>query len=139
MSVEVNIAAVALAFVASMVVGSIWYAKSVFGKSWMNLVGLNDKKAKEGMSAAFTKVVIVAFVQAYVLAFVTYIAAYFYADKSWLNVAILTGLAMWVLQSAAIIVHDAFEQRATKLTMINVGNQLAILLAMALVIGWLQP
>ena len=38
MSVEINWLAVVLATASSMVIGSIWYSKSVFGKTWAKVL-----------------------------------------------------------------------------------------------------
>ena len=40
MNVEVNYLAVFLAAVSSMIVGSIWYARGVFGETWAKLAGI---------------------------------------------------------------------------------------------------
>lgn len=139
MNVEVNAWAVLGAFVASMVVGSFWYSKSVFGRTWMKMVGLDDKKMKEGAFKPFIKMVPAALLQAYVLAHVTFIFANFYKDYSWMETSLISAFWMWAgFQLTAFMTHDAFEQRPTKLTVINVFNQLATLLAMGLVIGWLK-
>lgn len=46
MDVQINWLAVVLATLSSMIVGSIWYAKPVFGEKWAKLVKLDDKKCK---------------------------------------------------------------------------------------------
>ncbi|MEK7471695.1 MAG: DUF1761 domain-containing protein [Patescibacteria group bacterium] len=139
MEVEVNIWGVLGAFVASMVVGSIWYAKPVFGRTWMKLVGLSDKQMKAGGFKPFVKMVPAALLQAFVLAHATFLSAYFFTDSSWMESALSTAFWMWAgFQLTAFMTHDAFEQRPTKLTVINAGNQLFTLLAMGLVIGWLK-
>lgn len=139
MEVDINVWAVLGAFVASMVVGSIWYSKPVFGRTWMKLVGLDDKKIQAGGFKPFVKMVPAALLQAYVLAHVTFLSAYFFADNTWMEAALSTAFWMWAgFQLSAFMTHDAFELRPTKLTIINAGNQLATLLAMGLVIGWLK-
>lgn len=45
---------------------------------------------------------------------------------------------LWAVQSAAFVMHDAFEQRDIKITLINSGNQLATMLAMGTVVGLLE-
>ncbi len=139
MNVEVNMWAVLGAFVASMIVGSFWYAKPVFGRVWMKLVGMDDKKMKDGGFKPFVKMVPAALLQAYVLAYVTFLSAHFFTDYSWMQAALSTAFWMWAgFQLTAFMTHDAFEQRPTKLTVINAANQLATLLGMGLVIGWLK-
>jgi len=135
MNVEVNLVAVVGAFVASMVVGSVWYAKPVFGNTWAKLVKLDDEKMKSGAGKAFGVMIPLALVEAYVLAHVAYIANQFFGN-SFLQDTLLAGLWMWFgFQLTAMMVHDVFEQRPTKLSLINAANQLVTVMAMALVIG----
>lgn len=140
MEVQVNFVAVGLATLSSFVVGGIWYAKPVFGNTWAKLVKLDDAKMKAGAAKAFAKTAVMSFLTAYVLAHVTYLSNSFYTENSFLVNALMTGFWVWLgFQATAIMVHDAFEQRATKLTIMNIGNQLFTIMAMALVIGMLKP
>ena len=139
MEIEINVWAVLLAFLSSMAVGSIWYAKALFGAEWMKLVGLTDKTAKEGMAKAFAPTLFAALLQAYLIAFTTSVASYFYTEATWLTTALITASVLWLVQAAAFVTHDAFEQRPIKLTLINIGNQLATLLVMGLIIGLIEP
>lgn len=140
MDVEVNLWAVLGGFVASMVVGSIWYSRPVFGRVWQKMVGLDDKTMREASFQPFFRMVPMALLQAYVLAHVTYLAANFLTDYTWMGAALSTAFWMWFgFQLTVIVIHDAFELRRLKLSLINAGNQLATLMAMGLVIGWLQP
>ena len=139
MSVDINIWAVLLAFVSSLVVGSIWYSKPVFGAMWMKMIGLTDKKAKDNSTQAFAKMIPFSLLEAYLLAFATFVAATFYSDRSWLANAMLSALVLWLVQTTAMVIHDSFELRPNKLTLIHVGNQLATLLSMGLIIGLLEP
>ena len=67
MDVQVNYWAVFLAAVSTMVVGSIWYAKPVFGKTWMKLVNLDEKKAAAGAVKALSLTFVLSLLTAYVL------------------------------------------------------------------------
>ncbi len=139
MDVQVNMWAVLLATVSSMVVGSIWYAKPVFGTTWGKLVKLSDKQMQQGAGRAMMQAVVAGFLTAYVLAHVTYLANRFYGG-SFMNDALITAFWMWLGFSATTIVtHNAFEQKPPKLTVLAVGNQLVTLLVMGLIIGWLKP
>jgi len=52
--------------------------------------------------------------------------------------ALLVGFAAWLTFSATTLLqHNAFELKPAKLTAINTGYQLALFLAMSLVIGLL--
>lgn len=139
MEVQISWLAVVLATVSSMIVGAIWYAKPVFGEKWQKLVKLDDKKMQKGAAKAMGITVLVSLVTAFVLAHLTYLAYSFY-DVSFMSAALTTAFWGWLgLTAARMITHDAFEQRNSKLTVMNVVHELVTLLVMAAVIGWLQP
>jgi hypothetical protein len=139
MNVEVNWLAVVLAMVSSMVVGSIWYAKPVFGKTWAKMVGLDDKKMQEGSMKAIGITVVVSLITAYVLAHVAFLANAYFAN-SFLQDSITTAFWVWLgFTAARFITHDAFEQRPPKLTLMNITHELVTFLVMGVIIGLLKP
>src|SRR6476469_3287424 len=122
MSVDVNYLAVFLAAVSSMVVGSLWYMPASFGKAWM-----------------YGSVFVASLVTAFVLAHVTFLANKFFGD-SFLSDALQTGFWLWLgFTAARLYVHDTFEGRRKKLTLLNAGHELVTVLVMALIIGLLKP
>ena len=136
MEVQVNLWAVLAAMASSMVVGSIWYARSVFGKTWAKLAKvdtskMNSSDAWKPMAATF----VVSLITAYVLAHVTYLSQQFFKND-FLEAALMTAFWMWLgFTAARMITHDAFEGRPIKLTALNLGNELVTLMVMGLVIG----
>ncbi len=137
MDVSVNYLAVLLAAAASMVVGSIWYSQKVFGSPWAKLAKIDmSRKPKPGeMIWLLSSTFVASLVTAYVLAHVTYLS-YVFFDYTYLQTALITGFWLWLgLTAARIYVHDAFENRRKKLTLITVSHELVTILAMALVIG----
>jgi len=135
MNVEVNYIAVVLSMVSSMVVGMVWYAKPVFGKTWMKMVGMDDRKASEGAARAIGVTVVVSLVTAYVLAHVAFLSNHFFGH-SFLQDAVTTAFWLWLgLTAARFVTHDAFERRPLKLTLMNVAHELVTLLVMGAVIG----
>ncbi len=140
MNVQVNMLAVLLAAVAAMLVGSVWYAKPVFGNVWGKLVGVDFGKQK-GSDAAKAMVVafVTALITAYILAHVTFLANSFF-HNSFMSDALQTAFWLWLGISATnVVMHDAFEKRPMKLTALTLGHNLLSLLAMGLVIGVLKP
>jgi hypothetical protein len=138
MDVQVNHLAVLLAALSSMVVGSVWYARGVFGAAWMKMAKVDEKRAKEGAPLALTVAFLSSLVMAYVLAHVTYLSNNFY-NNSFLQDALMTGLWMWVgFQGTRILMHDLFEGRRKKLSLMNAGNELVTILVMALIIGLMK-
>jgi hypothetical protein len=128
MEVEVNYLAVLLAAASSMVVGMIWYAKPVFGADWQHMVKLSDKEMKDWAPFALVVAFVSSLVMAYVLANVAYLSNSFFALWLWLG---FIGIR--------IFMHDQFEHRRKKLSIINAGNELATIMVMALIIGLMQP
>lgn len=136
MEVEVNFWAVLAAMASSMVVGSIWYAKGVFGKEWMRLTKVDPSKGRASdIWKPMLITVVASLVTAYVLAHVAYLSFKFF-DNSFLSASLQTAFWLWLgLTAARFITHDAFEGRPMKLTSLNIGNELVTLMAMGLVIG----
>ncbi len=135
MDVDINWLAVVLAMVSSMVVGMVWYAKGVFGTSWMKMVGMTDKKAKQGSAQAIGITIVVSFITAYVLAHVIFLShAYF--QHSFLQDALTTAFWVWLgFTAARVITHDVFEQRPTKLTLMTISHEFVTIMLMGLIIG----
>jgi hypothetical protein len=136
MEVEVNIWGVLAASVVSMVVGGIWYSKGVFGKTWAALEKIDEKKAKDGAMKALAGMLVLSLVMAYVLAHITYLSNFFYADNSFTTSGVMTALWVWVgfvLPTTAS--NSLFNQKPWKLSAIHAGNWLVTLVGMGLVIG----
>lgn len=139
MDVQVNYLAVFLAMVSSMAVGSVWYAKGVFGKSWMKLVNLDEKKMQADAAKAISITAVVSLLTAFVLAHMAYLAHTFYGNSFFMD-AVTTAFWLWLgLTAARFITHDAFERRPLKLTVLNVTHELVTLMVMGVVIGLLKP
>jgi len=143
MSVDINLWGVLLAAVSSMVVGSLWYMPNVFGKTWAKMAGVKlDQmgKGKPGdMIWTYGTVFVASLVTAYILAAVTFLAQWFSHD-SYLQDALTVALWLWLgFTAARIYVHDTFEMRRKKLTLLNVSHELVTVLVMALILGWLHP
>ena len=136
MDVEVNMLAVLLGAVSSMVVGSIWYSKGVFGTAWAKMGGIDEKKAKTDAGMALTGMFVLALVMAYVLAHVSYLSNAFFVDKSFMESAITSAFWMWLGFVLPVVASNSlFDQRRKKLSAIHAGNWLVTLLVMGWVIG----
>src|SRR3954470_2427440 len=120
MDVDINYLAVLLAALSSMVVGSIWYAQGVFGRVWGKLAGVKmDRKPKASeMTWLLGSTFIASLVTAYILAHVAFLSHNFF-QNSFLQDALSTGFWLWLgFTAARIYVHDAFEGRRKKLTLL---------------------
>jgi hypothetical protein len=139
MDVQVNYWAVLLAAVSTMVVGSIWYAKPVFGRTWMKLVNLDEKKAAKGAAKALSLTFLLSLLTAYVLAHVTFLAHSFFGN-SFFQDAVSTAFWVWLgFVVTRLFTHALFEQRNHKITWLSVGNEFVTIMVMGMVIGLLAP
>ena len=136
MDVEVNAYGVLLAALSSMVVGSIWYAKPAFGKAWIKLAKVDEKKAAKGASKAITITFLLSIVTAYVLAHVAYLSNQYF-ENTFMQDTLTTAFWMWLgFVAARIATHDIFEMRRKKLTAITLGNEFVTIMVMGLMIGF---
>jgi hypothetical protein len=139
MDVQINVWAVILAAVSSMVVGSIWYSKSVFGTTWGKLAKVDMSKTPKAsqMTVLLASTFVASLVMAYVLAHVSYIANTFFRND-FLEDALMTGFWLWLgFVATRLFVHDAFEGRRKQLTVLNISHEFVTIMLMALIIGWM--
>lgn len=136
MDVEINMMGLLAAVAVSMVVGSVWYSKGVFGKAWADLENIDEKKAKKGAAQALVSMVVLALLMGYVLAHVTYLSNQFFTDYSYQSSALYTAFWMWLGFVLPVTASNSlFNQKPWKLSAIHAGNWLVTLLGMGLVIG----
>lgn len=137
MEVQVNALAVILAMLSSMVVGSIWYARSVFGNTWIKLAKVDMKKDGGSVWKPIAVTALVSLITAYVLAHVAYLSNHLF-QNSFLQDSLSTAFWVWMgFVAARFITHDAFEGRPTKLTIINISHEFVTIMVMGLIIGLL--
>lgn len=135
MEVDVNWLAVVLAGLSSLVVGSIFYAKPVFGNLWIKLAKMDEKKMANNWMRPMVIATLVSFLMAFVIAHVAAISRPFY-EVSELSAALTTAFWLWIgISLVTVVVHDVFEMRPAKLTFLTISNQFFTMMAMGLVIG----
>lgn len=121
---------IVLATIAAMAIGTVWYAKPVFGKVWQKEVGLKDSEMNKGMAKGMIIMLVMAFVSAFVLKRFIVIAAplsYWQAIK----------VALWIWLGFVFtytVGSGVFERRSPKLMALNLGNQLVTLVVMAAIV-----
>ena len=129
----VNVVAIVVAGVLSMVSGFIWYHPAVFGKKWMELSGMKmadmDSK-KGGAMKGFAVGLIGAFITAYVLSlFLQYTAA------STIMKAFTTSFWAWLGFAATFqLTHNVFSGKPISFWVLTAGHQLLALLISAAVL-----
>jgi hypothetical protein len=137
MEVDVNYWAIVLAAVSSMIVGSLWYMPATFGNMWMKLakVKVNNKMTATQSAVMYVSAFVFSLVTAYVLAHVTFLSHYFFSN-SYLQDALTTGFWLWLGFTAVRFgIHDLFEARPRRLTILNAMHELVTVMIMALIIG----
>jgi hypothetical protein len=132
---EINIWAVLLATLSSMVVGSVWYTPKVFGSYWMRVARVSPGGDARDAVKPILITLLVSFVTAWVLAGSAAISQHFYGGNFLAN-TLVTALILWAgFTAARFITHDAFEGRPAGLTVLNCAHELVTLMVMALIIG----
>jgi len=138
MNTDVNWIAILLATISTMIVGSIWYGP-LFGKVWMKLAKVNrDPNMTSGqMALMYIKAFLGSAITAIVLA---YAVAVFHKSSSdnYLLDAVFVAVVLWAgFTAARIFMHDLFEGRRKKLTLLSLSNELVTIVVMAVIIGLL--
>jgi Protein of unknown function (DUF1761) len=132
---EINIWAVLLATLSSLLVGALWYSKALFGRRWMDLARVDESRIQSSAIGAYILTIFASFLTAAVLAGSVAIAQEFYGGSFFLN-SLVTALILWIgFTAARVLSHDAFERRPAALTTLNLGHELVTILVMAAIIG----
>lgn len=133
----VNLWAVLVSALATMVVGFVWYSPLLFARRWMVLMGLDpDDKAKiaemqKSAAPTYMLALVASVVSAAVLGkiiAVATIATALYGMK--------VGLAVWLgFVTTVQLTNSMFSRQPAKLYAINTGYQLVCFLAMGAIMG----
>lgn len=139
MDISINYWGVLLAAVSSMIIGAIYYSPGLYGAAWKRVAKIDEKVYKRDTPRLMPLMFIAALLGAFVMAHFVFIVHAFYKD-SWMAAGVTTSLWVWAgFSFTTLLVHNALDQRPTRLSYINVGNRLVSLLAMGLILGWLHP
>lgn len=129
----VNLIAVLLCAVSSLVLGGLWYSPILFGKPWQRAAGLSDEQAKSGnMALIFGLTFFLSLIAAYVFGL-------FLGQTMPLAGAVGAGLAAglcWVAASFGI--NYLFERRPLSLWLINGGYHTLQFTLFGLILGGLR-
>jgi hypothetical protein len=131
--VDLNYWAILVAGASAMVVGALWYAMPVFGRTWMTMVGKTEDDLKRGVGTAYSGMFILALVLAFILAHFLQ-----FADATTLGQGLTT--ALWVWLGFVVTTKGAdylFAHKPLKLYLIDVGYHLVEILVMsAILVSW---
>ncbi|GAA4690820.1 hypothetical protein GCM10023198_07030 [Promicromonospora umidemergens] len=139
MEMSISWPAVVAATAIGATIAWVWYSDwGLVGGVWRELTGVTKEDSRRGGKRPFIVLLASILVTALTLAAACSIASSFFAsDSLWLDLAV--GLASWLgFSSTTLVQHNAFEQKPTRLTVINSAYQLVLFLGMALAVGLLQ-
>jgi hypothetical protein len=126
---QVNLIAVLLCGVASLVLGGIWYSPMLFAKAWQREAGLSDEQAKSGnMAMIFGGAFVLSLVAAYV--FGMFLGTMPLAGA--VGAGFSAGLC-WV--GASYGINYLFERRSFALWAINAGYHTLQFTLFGLILG----
>jgi hypothetical protein len=126
----INWLAILVAAVASFAVGSVWYAKPVFGGVWQKLIARSDEDIR---NASMIKIFGLAFLLTLVMAINL---AMFIGEGKGFAFGLFAGAAAgigWVAMGIGVMY--LYEGRSFKLWLINAGYQALMLTIMGAIIG----
>ena len=122
---------VALATVATFLVGFAWYHPRTLGPLWSRLVGLTDEELRAAPPTRFIATGVVALVTAVVLNVLM-------VELSVLSVgggALLGAFLGFVLRAGNQVIHHGFELRPHALTLVNGGHDVLAMAAAGAILG----
>ncbi len=129
--VSINYLSVAVAAIAAMIVGYVWYSMAAFGRPWMTAIGKTEEQIKADYKpTAMVWTYLLALLTAYVLAhFISLVGANTMQD------AIMVAVWAWLGFVATVTaMNGIYEGRPTILFWINSLYQLVIMVIMAAII-----
>lgn len=133
---NVNLWAVLVAAIASMLIGMVWYSKFGFGKIWMALAKKSGKEIREmKKGGGASKAYVFSFIGSLVTAF---ILKYFVDAGGSLTLweGAFTGFLAWLGFAATTAISNVlFEGKPFKLYLINSGYTLASFMAMGAILA----
>ncbi|OAE02460.1 DUF1761 domain-containing protein [Arthrobacter sp. OY3WO11] len=130
---QINWLAVLLAFVASMVIGFVWYMPAVLGNRWMAAIGKteDDLKNISGGAGIWLPMMVAAALTAILLAV---LIASLGLDNALAGglFALVMGL---VFRAGGHVIHNGFAGRPAAVTLIDSGHDLVAMAVSGSIIG----
>jgi len=130
---QINWLAVLVAFIASMVIGFVWYLPAVLGNRWMTAIGKTEEDLKNisGGAGIWVPMMVAAALTAILLAVLI--------SKLDLDNAIAGGFFALVLalvfRAGGHVIHNGFAGRPAAVTLIDSGHDLLAMTVAGAIIG----
>lgn len=132
--VQINLVAVILAAVASMVLGFVWYGP-LFGKQWMKLSGMTQKDMEGAKKKGMEKMYMLAMVGSLVMA---YVMAHFsqYTGAMTAQLGMQLGFWLWLGFVAPVQMSDVlWGKKSWPLYGLNTAFELVSMMAMGVILA----
>ena len=133
----VNLWAVLVCAVATMVVGFVWYSPALFANPWMKLMGMdpNDKakiaEMQKSAGPSYAMSMVASILTAFVLGKIISVAGVATAVDG-----LKIGMVVWLgFVTTVQFTNALFSRQRNKLYLINTGYQLVCYLAMGAILG----
>jgi len=134
---SLNLLAIFVAGLSTMVVGFLWYSPLLFAKPWMREMGYdpNDKTKTEEMRKSAGTAYLVSLLAGFVSAFI--LALFFHEMHiQTVELGLLVGFHVWLGFVATVQLTGAlFAKQSMKLFSINTGYQLVSYLVMSAILA----
>jgi hypothetical protein len=134
---HLNLLAILVAAISTMVVGFVWYSPLLFAKPWMREMGydLNDKakmeEMKKGAGPAYAGSFLASLVSAFILALFLH-----WTRAASLHFGLMVGFHVWLGFVATVqLTGVLFMKQSMKLFAINTGYQLVCYLVMGAILA----
>lgn len=134
-TVNVNYLAILVASVASFLLGWLWHSPMVFGKMWMKLSDMDQKKIDAAKKKGMAKPILLQFIATLVMG---YVLAYFvsYAEAGTIIEGAMVGIWTWIGFVATVMIGMViWEGKPFKLFLINAGHVLVSLIVMGAILA----
>jgi flagellar biosynthesis protein FlhB len=130
---NISYIAVAVATIASYMLGFAWYHWAVFGKAWANALGLTKEEAdnSEGLGGAFVMSLISGLTKAVLIALLITVTNI----SGVLSGAFFGAVAAVVFTFTSLGYYNGFARTSSKLTLINSAHSIAELTLIGAIIG----
>lgn len=118
--IDVNLLAVIVVAIVSMVIAMLWYSPLLFGKAWMRLIGMSQEQLDRAKERGMGKIYLVAFIATLITSYLLAYAIDIVEAVSF-STGAQTGFWLWLGFIAPILLNSVLrEQKRVKLYVINV-------------------
>lgn len=132
---SVNILSIVIAAIASFAIGSVWYSPVAFGRQWMALMGIDEKKASEAGVSGMWKLYAAQFITTLVMFLVLGFLFIATGNHGAWNGATLGGIVWFGFAATDAVGKVLWEKKPLKLILINLGGSLVALIVGGAIIG----